>query len=307
MENDVLQRKTAQGSLRRGPWRVAAALIAIPLVLAACGSRRPQAPEPAEPEVRLFAPYRVHDASAPEVTAANLLESERFWPYRVQLREPWPVPGLERPLSTKRAGVLIRVEPSGDPRVDFGAFGKYEIPLEKTDLLDRANQIRLGKRDKWGPNFVYAIRDRLLDPGEERLEPVDRDELADHAGFVSVHVDPTAPDFEAIVRALEPVGREDVLTILFPLGNPSDPATAEKLRKLGWRVPFVRGYLAEGYTRSLVYDMDDLPTVMLQSPEGRLLFHGPLAPEAGPQLAQALEAAFGPEGEPARPVAGAAD
>jgi hypothetical protein len=182
------------------------------------------------------------------VTNANLLEQEQWWPYRVRMRESWQAPGRDEPLPANLTGVLIRVEPSGRPRIDFGKIGKYEIPPEKTDIADRSNEIRLGKAQKEAPNFIYAIRSRMLDPTGDAVKPLDA-ETVTQRGFLCVYADPDLPGFDAMARALE------------------------------WKVPFLYDVLSEPYTRTLLPDGTPFPYVVLQTAEGRVLMQGAWSPE----------------------------
>ena len=68
--------------------------------------------------------------------------------------------------------------------------------------------------------------------------------------------------------------REGVLTVLFAQGQHPDAELRERLRGLDWKVPFAYDVLAEGYARSLLPEGTSLPTVLLQTAEGRALFLG---------------------------------
>lgn len=269
-------------------------LLLVPaLGLSACAGPGGPAAEPESAPRKLVSPYRVNDPSAEAITPATVYEHERFWPYRVGMAEVWQpaqMPnGFDRPLREKQQGVLIRVEPSGDPRVDFGSWGKYTVPLEKTDLVERANEIREGLRDKWGPNFVYAIQARMLDSTGDRATSVDLGLLDGRDAFLCVFVDFEDPAFEALAQALAPLAtREDLLTILFPLGRHGDGTVFRRLQELDWKVPYVWDHLAEGYTRSLIGEPPLPPTVLLQSPEGRLLLQDTFDPESPDVLVEAL-------------------
>ena len=72
-------------------------------------------------------------------------------------------------------GVLIRVEAPGVARVDFGRDGLHEVPVVKTDLVERANQIRRGEAEKLAPNFLLAIgpgadEDRLVETRHAQVD-----------------------------------------------------------------------------------------------------------------------------------------
>lgn len=234
------------------------------------------------------------DPGAPAVTAKNLLASERSWPYRVALTEPWQPPGAKTTLKRGHVGVLIRVESSGNPRIDFGMRGKYEVPTAKTDLVERSNEIRLGKQQKEAPNFVYAIRTRMIDAASEgpRIFPAER--VHGHPGFLCVFADPSSEDFPKLAEALVPLSeRHGVMTIFFPIGNHDDAKIRKQLRELGWTPPFLHDFLSEGYIRTLVSPDTAFPALLLQTDEGRLLYLGAADPERVPELTAVLDASFG--------------
>jgi hypothetical protein len=274
--------------------RFAFALLAATLL----PSQAPAAP-PASTELP---EYRAADPAAPPVTAANLLESERFWPYLVALTAPFHPEGRERPLPVGLRGVLVRVEEPGDVmRVDFSRDGRHRVPVDVADVVERANQVRTGELDKIAPNFVHAIGPRLLDAEAEPMRFYDFAATFERPGFLAVFADPRAPGFAEMAKSLAPLrDRNGVLTVLFPQGRHPDLETQEELRKLGWPVPFVLDQHAEGYTRSLLEEGTTLPALMLQTPDGRIVHQGSWKPEAVAALTRALDAAFA-----AKPLVGA--
>jgi hypothetical protein len=230
------------------------------------------------------------DPAAVAVTEENLLSQERFWPYRVALTAPWP----QGRLPAGMTGVLIRIEESGLPRIDFGRDGKHEVPVARTDLIERANRIRTGELAKPEPNFVHAIKSRMLDSASESLRRLPPGESEDREGFLCVFADPTSEEFGGMAAALASLGeRREVLTILFPQGRHPDADVREKLRSLGWTVPFLHGFLAEPYTATLLEPGVPMPQVLLQTNEGRVLVQGPWKPDLAPALRAAMEATFG--------------
>lgn len=237
--------------------------------------------------------HHAGDPSAPEVSSDNLMASEQFWPYSLELTSPWTPPSIGRALAAGTRGVLIRVESAGSARVDFGRHGLFDVPVAKTDLLAQANQIRLGKQPKFLPSFVEAIGPRLVSSQGDSIRPLPIAATYAEAGFLCVYAEPSSAEFAALARALAPLAEHPaVMTILFPQGRPSDLEVYERLRSLAWRAPFVMQHLSEPYTRTLV-GAPELPFVSLHSREGRMLFQARWTPTALPALAAALEAAFG--------------
>lgn len=240
-----------------------AALLA--LVLAAQGNAAPE--QDANPWG-----YDAADPAAPPVTAATLAAHERFWPYQVELTEPWQPPGRETPLPARTLAVLIRIDPAGAARIDFGRDGVFEVPVAKTDLVKRANDVRTGRLSKLAPNLVLAVGPRLMDSAAEKLDYHDRKTIAKARGFLAVFADPTAEGFRALAASLAPLrGRHGVMTMFFPQGQHPELGVRTVLHGVGWQVPFVLDQFSEGYTRSLRADAERFPAVMLLTPDGRVL------------------------------------
>jgi hypothetical protein len=235
----------------------------------------------------------VSATEAPVVTAASLLESEPFWPYKVKLTDAFVPPGRAQPLKAGQQGVLIRVQPGGLARIDFSTRGKFPVPIDKTDLVENANRIRRGEIAKELPNFVYAIGARLVDTEAETLRGLPHDLFADRPGFLCVFADPSDEGFPALAEALAPLrDKNGVVTLLFPQGTHDDGDVRDKLHALHWTVPFVYDFLSEPYTRTLLDEGTPMPTVLLQTSEGRVLFQDEFSPAAVARLSAALDANF---------------
>lgn len=252
----------------------------------------------------LLASYDAADPHAPPVEAGSLLESDRFWPYRTGLTRTWSpepaVPGLP----AGAIGVLVRVEPGGLARIDFGRDGIHRVPVEATDLVARAERVRRGEHPKVAPNLVHAVGPRLGDAAAEEPAPFRFERAGAVRRVLSVYADPSAPGFEVLARELAPLrDRAGLLTVLFPQGSHPDLAVRARLRELGWPVPFVLDHMAEAYTRSQLDAEATLPAVQLQTPDGRLLFSAAWRPGIAGSLAGALEA---PPGDTGARAAGAA-
>jgi hypothetical protein len=253
------------------------------------------APAPAARAAQQDAPpdYQAADSSATVVTEQNLLASERFWPYQVRIAKPWQPPGAEAALPAGTVGVLVRVETSGLARVDFGRDGRYEVPVAVTDLIERANGVRLGKVHKSFPNFLLSLGPRLVDSAGPELRVYLLSQAVRYRGFLTVFADPGAPDFPKLAEALAPLAkRSDALTILVPVCDCPDPELRERLRALGWTVPFVYDALAETYIDSLIGAETGKPALLLQTAEGRVLFQSGWREGVVPDLTAALDTAF---------------
>jgi hypothetical protein len=269
--------------------RVALALLCALLAVDARGELRaapPQRPSRSPAE----------DAAAAPVTEQSALENERFWPYHVSLVRDWQPPGGLPALPRGSLGVLIRVEASATARIDFGRDGVQRVPIAATDLVAQANLARTGARPKLAPNFVLAIGPRLVDAASPSIRPLGLRAASEPELFLCVFADPQADGFAELARALRPLAdRPGVSAVVFPQGDHPDLDVRERLRALGWPMPFVYDPFAEPYTRSLLDEGTPLPAITLQTREGRLLFEATFEPDVLPALSSVLERAFGPK------------
>jgi hypothetical protein len=244
--------------------------------------------------------HHVEDSSAAAVTRANLLASERFWPYRVALSRAWQPPGPEQALPSGATGVLIRVEEDGKhARIDFGRDGIHEVPVDQTDLVESANRVRRGELEKLAPNFVLAIGPRLLDSKGDALHPLGFRAASEQRLFLCVFADPSASDFASLAQALAALdGRPGLLAVLFPHGRHGDVPVHDRLHALSWTPAFVYDHLAEAYSRTLLAEGTPLPFLLLQTGEGRVLFGSRWEAGAVAKIESALDRAT--DANPAR-------
>jgi hypothetical protein len=249
---------------RNGVRAIAVHLLVFVIALAVSGRTRAQG--------QTLEDYSAADPSAPEVTRVNLLQSERFWPYQIQLTQAWHPEASERVLPARTMGVLIAVQSPDVARIDFGREGLFEVPVAQTDLLQRANRVRQGDLHKVAPNFIHAIGPRLVDSAAPSLRPFDLRRAMQYEMFLAIFVDPESEQFAALATALSPLlDRPRLMVILFPQGRHGDPEIRAKLRTLKWEVPFVFDHLSESYTETLLPPDTPPPALLLQTSEGRVL------------------------------------
>ncbi len=245
-------------------------------------------------ELGVIPGYHSADPEAPEVTRENVLELDRLWPYQVALASDWTPRGASRPVRKGTLGVLARVEPDGRARIDFGRDGQHRVPIGQTDLVERANQIRLGELQKLMPNLLHAVGPRLLDPSAEPPSKPTLASLFVHEGYLTVFADPGSPEFAAMAAELSPLeGRNGVLTLVFPQNRAGNEKTTARLRELGWEVPFVLFRFSDGYTRSQLAEETPPPAVMLQTADGRVLFESVWEPGLAGALTVAIDSSLG--------------
>jgi len=238
--------------------------------------------------------HSIADASAPIVSESNLIESERFWPYQVALVSEQPRSDGRGTLPVGALGVLIRVEADARARVDFGRDGIVTTPVRATDLIARANEIRVGKISKAAPNLAYAIGPRLLDARADVPLRIPLAKTMASGGFLAVFIDPQTPSFTKLVTMLAPLADKDgVQAVLFPLGAYPDDKILPTLRKAGWKSAYLLDHLSESYTRTLIDGEIKGPELALYSAEGRTLWAGEFDGELSPELSLAWKLAFG--------------
>ncbi len=215
-----------------------------------------------------------------KITPENILESERYWPEIVALTESWLPPGSEKPLKKSYRGALIRVDEQGRARIDFGRHGKYDVPIEFTDLIDRANQVESGALYKMAPNFVSHFGTLFLHPSTPEMVPYPTAELAKAQRFLCLFANPRDPGFEKLARALAKLSDPPGLQmLLFPLSMKQAELEDVKdtLKRVSWPVPFAYPEAAEMHALALLGDVPTSAEALLVTAEGRLLQRGMLS------------------------------
>ena len=234
--------------------------------------------------------YASADPEAPEITSATLYDNDRFWPYQVRLVAPIEANG--RSLASGLQGVLIRVQPGGTARIDFGRDGIADVPLARTNIVSEANAVRTGIVHKVAPNFPYAVGPRLLDGAPDPARPVTLSTAAKFDGFITVFADPDDERLEQIADATRDLhARSDLMVVLFPQTEDPDTETRQRIRSIDWKVAFVYGFLAESYRASLAGDAE-LPLVSVHTNEGRLLFEQTWDAQTATALRKAVHVNF---------------
>ncbi len=233
-------------------------------------------------------PHIAKDASAPQVSEANLLQSERFWPYRVAVTKRDMASGLE----PGNEGVLIRVEDGARVRIDFGRDGVHTLPVAITNAVEQANRVRLGDESKLSPNLTLAIGPRLNGAALGKLR-LPLAEVTGQRGFLAVFADPKSAEFDAIAKSLSRFqDHAGVMTVLFPQTFVNENSFGAHMAELGWKVPYVYDFLAPGYTDALLAAPQKAPAISLHTAEGRLLFQQAWSPQAVAAIQEALERNF---------------
>jgi hypothetical protein len=228
------------------------------------------------------------------ITQANVYENERYWPAIVALTKEWLAPGETKLLKAQYRGTLVRVEADGRVGIDFGRHGRHDVPMDHTDLVARANEVRTGTRTKLAPNFVLRVGNSLVDPSSRPLRPYSLDEIAGASRYLCIFADPRAEDFPILARQLAALeGENGVRAVFFPQSLVRDEDLEfvhERLDESSWHVAFMYPRLSESYTLSLLGEIPEHPRALLISPEGRVLYEAEVG-TAGrlDELRQAVE------------------
>jgi hypothetical protein len=227
------------------------------------------------------------------ITQASVYENERYWPAIVALTEEWLPPGETKPLKAQYRGTLVRVEADGRVRIDFGRHGGHDIPIDHTDLVQRANEVRAGTRTKLAPNFVLRVGNSLVDSSSQPLRPHQLGKIAGASGYLCIFADPRAEDFPNLAQQLAALeGVNGVRAVFFPQSVVGEDLefVHERLGTLSWHVPYMYPRLSGNYTLSLLGEIPERPRAMLISSEGRVLHEVEVGTAAGlSELRQAVE------------------
>jgi hypothetical protein len=224
------------------------------------------------------------------ITASNLYDHERDWPYRVSLTESWKPEGRDRAFQAGTPGILVRLVDRDTARIDFAGLGVHEVPVADTDLVEQARRIAAGEIHKFGPNLLMAVGPRLMSSTGKapvRMAPtIVRSRLV-----LLVFADPAHPGFGEMAEALAPLQSVDerFSAILFPQRDLGEQAVFDALKSAGWEVPFVQPHLSKGYTDGQLSEAVHPPVVLLTTGEGRLLYESAWRHETLRDLQAAIE------------------
>lgn len=219
--------------------------------------------------------YDPSEIAADPVDATNWRASARFWPYSVALLES-DKSGSETVTPSGLEGVVVYLTSSGQLRLDLGRDGVRTVPLEATDFLVRANEIRRGERTKLAPNFILAYGNRLLDLSSNRIRALRIDDLAESRIFIALLANPHDPRLsewsEALLELTGAYG--GVVAIFYPLPDPAVESTGglKRLHDSAWPGYVMMQQYVLPYRLSL-WDGDLAePLLMVMSPEKFLFF-----------------------------------
>lgn len=209
------------------------------------------------------------------LTAENIREHENLWPNNVALIAGWTPEAGGDPLKAGYRGALIRVEENGRVRVAFGRHGNHVVPIERTDLVERANQIRRGELHKVAPCFLAHFGTQFIEIVGEDVSPVQTPRIAHAQRFLLVLADPRSPGFEQEAKTLASLreGIPDLQILYFPIGlaHQEIAPVRDVLTRSGLMVPFAYPAAADVHVRALFGSVPESAEAVLITPDGRIL------------------------------------
>lgn len=217
------------------------------------------------------------------LSPTNIARHETDWPNIVALVEDWTPAEGEAPLEAGYRGALMRVEDDGRVRIAFGRHGNHDVPIERTDLVLRANQIRRGELHKVAPGFLAHFGGQFIEVVGTDVAPVQTPRIAPARRFLLLFADPRAPGFEAEATALIPLqaAHPELQILYFPLGLAQEEiiVVRDVLSRSGLLVPFAYPAAADLHARAILGHVPTEAHALLITPEGRILERGPIRAE----------------------------
>ena len=256
----------------------------------------------------------LHKAVSPgqatfEITAENIFDYEQYWPNIIQVSADWqPPPGApNRPQVLQ--GVLVRIEQNGTVRMDLARYGRADLSIAQTDIVERANAVYRGEVFKHEGNLTLQIGNILVSseasaPGPQSSRPIKMAPV-----LLCVFADPRAEEFGALAKRLAEFSRA---TQIVPIFIPQNVERGDlefvhaTLREHAWTAPFVYPDRAPVRTEILLREPPEASHLLLLTREGRILFNEPYDAEAALEQVQEIAASF-PDGAPLRPAVRASD
>lgn len=232
-------------------------------------------------ETQITAPDTTEPSSTPaaaessgKITPENVLENERYWPDIVSMVEAWTDPDSGRLIKKGYRGALIRIDDLGRTRIAFGRHGTHDVPLERTDVVARANEVESGARYKVAPNFLAHFGTQFVDSSADDLIPYPLLELAESDRFLCLFADPRSDIFGELAQRISSLGKTPGVQLLFfPMAMKRDEAGGVKdlLTRASLPIPFAYPEAAEVQARTLLGEVPAVAYALLVTAEGREL------------------------------------
>lgn len=208
------------------------------------------------------------------ITAENLYDHEEYWPNIVTMAADWMPPAVTPRRPQTLQGVLIRIEDNGRARVDLARFGRVDVAIDETDLVERANGVRRGEIFKHRGNFTMQIGTKLVSSTGNEPGPQPSREIKSAEILLCVFADPRSMEFEPLALQLDRLADDRDLQMIFVPQNVRREDlnfVHSTLRKHNWEVPFTDPAQSAIQTTILIREKPIAPHALLVTREGRVL------------------------------------
>lgn len=216
------------------------------------------------------------------ITADNVFEAEAFWPNIVAVAEGWQPATTDRPRPKTLQGALIRVERDGRVRLDLARFGRVDVPIAETDLVERANAVRRGEIFKHRGNLAMQLSPLLVRSDLEQPGPYPSREIKSAEQILCVFADPRSDVFPEIAAAVSTWAEKQQIPAVLVAQNVGREDLSDlhgRLKEVGWLAPFVYPERSATQTERLLRKAPSGPWIQLLTREGRVLQSLPLRGE----------------------------
>jgi hypothetical protein len=223
---------------------------------------------------------------ADETLEAVLAWRSEWWPYKVELREPFSPGEGKRTIPAGTDAVLVRVE-GREALLDFGRNGIHRLGFEQTDLLLRALARSREPVDFKGLGvFTGVMFNKFFRVENGRARSNREWDFAGKRYLVLLYVEVGSEDGERFVtvvnrhREAADESLDDVEHVLIPYDRGEDELL-EAVRARAFEGPVMYHFIAPGYTRSFQHGAGEEPTAVVIDHNGRILWGPrPVASEA---------------------------
>ncbi|CAI8292270.1 MAG: Uncharacterised protein [Opitutia bacterium UBA7350] len=181
------------------------------------------------------------------------------WPFRLSYLGGYNE-GSNIPDKIKLPGVLIRIEKEKNQSIaliDFGGEGIYKIPVEFTDLAERAAAIKEGRATKAWPNHTFLLANKCILSAGGSIGLLKADTMSQYQGIIYLPIN--EEDLTGLDEVLESVPanlREGKLWVILPDFNYQDQKLIDSLSKeiASYDFAMPRSFLSKALIWSLHYD-----------------------------------------------------
>lgn len=219
----------------------------------------------------------------------DIYNDSALWPARAALTAEWTAPSNGRMLSKGAEGVLIRLEPGSpiEALIDFGRRGLHRIPIEQTDVVERARKLSSGDMNKEFPNWSLMLGRGFskIAPGSGGLN-IEVKALLPYRHLLIVYLDDNPEDMRAVAEELaadtELYATTKTFVVVFPREDfaASGVSTViEAMKGNGLEeIAFMAPHVSEPYARSIDHRIPGYPACVLADVEGKTLYEPGIEP-----------------------------